>query len=154
MNSRSATPVIVWFERQNEGPYTQGMTTPLLPNRSSTCSSWFLAFRSLNTRIRMTQMGSPSRRSRAYLRSFCLSHFLRHSSTPPSPPPTRTSLMAPEDKGRREKLAAALEQISRLNGQNLDHLTNVELQDLGTSLKQALGRVERMIDLRYRREMP
>lgn len=50
--------------------------------------------------------------------------------------------------GQRDKLSAAEEQISRLNGRNLDPLTTKELQELRGSLKRALDNAERMIGLR------
>lgn len=54
--------------------------------------------------------------------------------------------------GQRNKLSVAEEQILRLNGGHLDTLTNQELQDLAGSLRDALGHVERTIDLRHRGE--
>eukprot|EP00752_Nemacystus_decipiens_P001438 g1417.t1 len=53
-----------------------------------------------------------------------------------------------ELKGQCDKLSAAEEQISRLNGKDLDPLTTKELQELRGSLKRALDNAERMIGLR------
>ncbi|CAM9936116.1 unnamed protein product [Ectocarpus sp. 12 AP-2014] len=64
----------------------------------------------------------------------------------------RASLLSDQSqielKGQRDKLSAAEEQISRLNGRNLDPLTKNELQELRGSLKRALDNAERMIGLR------
>lgn len=50
--------------------------------------------------------------------------------------------------GQRDKLSAANEQISHLNGRSLDPLTIKELQELRGVLKKALNNTERQIDLR------
>ncbi|CAM9940307.1 unnamed protein product [Scytosiphon promiscuus] len=64
----------------------------------------------------------------------------------------RASLLSDQSqielKGQSDKLSAARERISRLNGINLDPLTTKELQELRNSLKRALDNAERMIGLR------
>lgn len=67
----------------------------------------------------------------------------------PAPPPSLPRLAPSRAAGVSEKLSAAEETISHLNGHNLNPLSGPELQELAGSLKRALSHAERMIDLRY-----
>lgn len=60
-------------------------------------------------------------------------------------------LMFARNQGQRDKLADAHERFSRLNGRKLDPLPSKELQELGDSLKWALGHIERIVNLQNKR---
>lgn len=71
---------------------------------------------------------------------------------PPLPPPLDVPDASPRVAGVSNRLSAAEEKISHLNGRNLNPLTGQELQELAGSLKRAFNHAERMIDLRYQGE--
>lgn len=55
------------------------------------------------------------------------------------------------NQGQRDKLADAYERFSSLNGQKIDPLPSNELQEIGESLKRALGHIERIVNLQNKR---
>lgn len=55
------------------------------------------------------------------------------------------------NQGQRDKLADAYERFSSLNGQKIDPLPSNELQEIGESLKRALGHIERIVNLQIKR---